>query len=229
MAANNYTVNIPPLAPLANPHNANVAQGVAAGNPRNLADVTGAQRETTARKRLKKSDPASVTDNEMAQALVREVAVTAEVSAGVYGGAAAGVAAQLAKLSGQMNAGFAALNAGLAALNAGLAAMNATDRARRRNTNIQNDVPLAQLQKVVAGVGPPLPGGIATAPPNAPVGTPYTTLGAGGLAPIDLNELNQMTLAQISALAEWANEDFEIIAGDNIAVRRNKLREHYTV
>jgi hypothetical protein len=61
------------------------------------------------------------------------------------------------------------------------------------------------------------------------VGTPYPTLGAGGLAPINLNELNNMTLAQISALAEWANEDFEIIAGDNIAVRRNKLRDHYTV
>ena len=48
------------------------------------------------------------------------------------------------------------------------------------------------------------------------------------------NEKRQMrslpfTLDQISALSQWANDDFGIVAGDDAGVQRNKLRSHYTV
>eukprot|EP00549_Striatella_unipunctata_P017804 CAMPEP_0118693266 /NCGR_PEP_ID=MMETSP0800-20121206/11807_1 /TAXON_ID=210618 ORGANISM="Striatella unipunctata, Strain CCMP2910" /NCGR_SAMPLE_ID=MMETSP0800 /ASSEMBLY_ACC=CAM_ASM_000638 /LENGTH=39 /DNA_ID= /DNA_START= /DNA_END= /DNA_ORIENTATION= len=36
-----------------------------------------------------------------------------------------------------------------------------------------------------------------------------------------------MTLDRISLLAEWANDDFGIIAGDTVAIQRNKLLQHY--
>jgi hypothetical protein len=57
----------------------------------------------------------------------------------------------------------------------------------------------------------------------APVGTAYPA----ELAPANHFELSSMTLEEISALAEWANDHFGIADGDVLAARLAKLQMHY--
>ena len=109
-----------------------------------------------------------------------------------------------------------------------MTAMLSSARARRRNAMILDNHPLVQLQKEVAGVGQPLPGRPQAVVPASPVGTVYPVgVGVGGLAPNNMNELNGMSLDQISALSEWANDTFGILPGDNIGEQCDKLRHHY--
>lgn len=207
MANTNYNVNIPSSDATVNPVNLPyVAPAVAVGTARHLDNVTNAHKETQSRKRMKKTDPNSITNDEVANSLVREAAVLAEHVAGKYG---AGVAT-----AAQVDA---------------LTAMVRSDRARRLNANIPLQHPLTQLRKEVAGVGNPLPNRApAAGVVAAPVGTLYPVApGAGGFAPSNLDDLVNMTLDQISALSQWANDDFGIVAGDNVGQQRNKLRKHY--
>ena len=99
-----------------------------------------------------------------------------------------------------------------------LSLMAETSNVRiRRSNRRRNDGQIAALLKVNAGNGPPLPG-----QPNAQVipgavGNPYPNF------PAPMNALVQMSHAEINLLAQWANETFGIIDGDNIGVRRTKL------
>ena len=72
--AGNYNANIPSLPGLNDANAAALAQpaaGVAAGTARGLEDTTNAHEEAEARKKLKRADNASVTDNEISEAVVR--------------------------------------------------------------------------------------------------------------------------------------------------------------
>ena len=241
--AGTYNSNIPAPLPLADP-NAQalvpLAPVIAAGAPRNINDVTNAMQETSGRKRQKIINNASVTDAEVSYSAARQVAVTAEYAEGVYGavgapGWAQPLFAQLNAVQAQLNAGQAQLNAVQAQLNAGHAQLNkvhamqrlnAAQRRNHRNANAGGLNPqLIPLVKVIAGVGPPTPGQPPAVPAVAvaPVGAVYPAT----IAPANKNELDSMTLAQISQLAEWANDHFGIVVADNVRQRRNKLHNHY--
>jgi hypothetical protein len=79
----------------------------------------------------------------------------------------------------------------------------------------------------------PLPNHVARVPAIVapPVGTLYPVgLPVGQVfVPVDSHALYRMTLQQISELAEWANEDFGIVVGDDVTTRRVKLFQHYSI
>ena len=216
--ANNYNMNIPSTAVLADAEAAAIcgppAAPIVAGNRRNLADLTNAMAETRARKRIKETNDASVSNAELSQSVVRETAVAVELAAGAYPNAGA-------------PAWAAELIANVQALTANVQAMDARMRlstAQRWNhRNHATGGNFQQLVKVVANVGPPLPGQGAQNPPTAAVGTVYPI----EFAPANANDLGDMTCAQMSRLAEWANDHFGIVAGDPVEVQRNKLLHHY--
>eukprot|EP00523_Entomoneis_sp_CCMP467_P003265 CAMPEP_0168745756 /NCGR_PEP_ID=MMETSP0724-20121128/14785_1 /TAXON_ID=265536 /ORGANISM="Amphiprora sp., Strain CCMP467" /LENGTH=245 /DNA_ID=CAMNT_0008793485 /DNA_START=101 /DNA_END=838 /DNA_ORIENTATION=- len=234
------------------------APAIAAGAPRNAADVTAAAEETRARKRAKTVDNALVSDAELAASITREVAVASEHAAGTYGVAAAGapaagapawgvnlmrdmaaltanvatLTANVATLTanvGTLTANVGTLEGNVGTLSATVAGIDARQRlalAQRRNARKASsggNIPFVQLVKVNVGVGPPLPGAAAQNPNNDAVGTTYPN----ALAPATLYELDSWTSAQISALAEWANDDFGIVDGDTVEVRKSKLLDHY--
>ena len=231
--AGTYNSDIPASLPLADP-NAQalvpLAPVIAAGAPRNINDVTNAMQETSGRKRQKIINNASVTDAEVSYSAARQVAVTAEYAEGVYGavgapGWAQPLFAQLNAVHAQLNAGHAQLNAQLNAVHA-MQQLNAAQHRNHRNATAGGLNPqLIPLVKVIAGVGPPTPGQPPAVPAVAvaPVGAVYPA----AIAPANKNELDSMTLAQISQLAEWANDHFGIVVADNVGQRRNKLHNHY--
>jgi archaellum component FlaC len=101
--------------------------------------------------------------------------------------------------------------------------------ARRRNQLLHGIHPdnfvLFQLYKVKTGVGSPIHGQQRTADMQpAAIGTAYPD----NVAPRELDALVNMSLRQISVLAEWANDDFGIVRGDGAGVQRGKLLAHYT-
>lgn len=218
-----YNMDIPGSTGLANAHADGFcgppAPAIASGNPRTAADLVHATAETRARKRQKKVDNASVTDAELSQSIIRETAVAAELAAGAYGIAGAPLWAA------QLTANVATISATVAQIDARLR----LGTARRRNLRNHGTrgggatPPFHQLFKVHANLGPPLPGRAAQNPVAAPVGSIYPV----GIAPATRDDLNNMTLGQISRLAEWANDNFGIVAGDGIATSRNKLLDHY--
>ena len=187
--------------------------------------MTNAMAETKARMRQKKINHASVTDAELSESAVRQAAIASELVADTYNNGA-GV--------GGTPAWAIPLTANVATLTANVATMDARqrcERAQRRNRRhhiLGGNHPFTQLVKWNADVGPPLPGQAAQNPPVAAVGTVYPTAGVV-VAPTTPSELNSMTLAQISLLAEWANDDFGIVAGDTVAIQRNKLADHYLI
>ena len=209
--ANNYNMNIPSTAVLVDAEAAAIcgppAAPIVAGNRRNLADLTNAMAETRARKHLKETNDASVSNAEVSQSVVRETAVAVELAAGAY-----------------PNAGAPAWAAGLiATVQAMDARMRLSTAQRWNHRNHATGGNFQQLVKVVANVGPPLPGQGAQNPPTAAVGTVYPI----EFAPANANDLGDMTCAQMSRLAEWANDHFGIVAGDPVEVQRNKLLHHY--
>ena len=223
--ANNYNMNIPSTVGLADADAAAIcgppAAPIVAGNRRNLADLTNAMAETRARKHLKETNDASVSNAEVSQSVARETAVAVELAAGAYPNA--GAPAWAAELIANVQA----LTANEQALTATVQAMDARMRlstAQRWNhRNHATGGNFQQLVKVVANVGPPLPGQGAQNPPTAAVGTVYPI----EFAPANANDLGDMTNAQMSRLAEWANDHFGIVAGDPVEVQRNKLLHHY--
>ena len=213
--AGTYNSNIPASLPLADP-NAQalvpLAPVIAAGAPRNINDVTNAMQETSGRKRQKITNDASVTDAEVSYSAARQAAVTAEYAQGVYG--AVGAPGWALPLFAQLNEVHA------------MQRLNTAQRRNHRNANAGGLNPqLIPLVKVIAGVGPPTPGQPPAVPAVAvaPVGAVYPA----AIAPVNKNELDSMTLAQISQLAEWANDHFGIVDADNVGQRRNKLHNHY--
>ena len=229
-----YSINIPSTAALTNPSAAATcgppAPAIAAGTLRNVVDMTNAMAETQARKRHKKVNPASVTDAELSESVVRQAAVASELVADMYNNGAGGAGAPA--WATPLVASVATLAANVENLTANVATIDARQRcgcAQRRNQRnhpLGGNHPFTQLVKCNANVGPPLPGQAAQNPPVATVGTVYPTAGFV-MAPTTPHELNNMTLARISLLAEWANDDFGIVAGDTVAIQRNKLLEHY--
>ena len=230
--ANNYNMNIPSTVGLADADAAAIcgppAAPIVAGNRRNLADLTNAMAETRARKHLKETSDASVSNAEVSQSVVRETAVAVELAAGAYpnAGAPAWAAGLIADVQA-LTAIVQTLTANVQALAANVQAMDARMRlstAQRWNhRNHATGGNFQQLVKVVANVGPPLPGQGAQNPPTAAVGTVYPI----EFAPANANDLGDMTCAQMSRLAEWANDHFGIVAGDPVEVQRNKLLHHY--
>jgi hypothetical protein len=100
----------------------------------------------------------------------------------------------------------------------------ALSQRRNRRCFGPHDAQLNQLVKVNPGIGPPLtphPASAGMLP--APVGTLYPA----AMAPATFTEITDMTLAQISVLAEWANDDFGIRPGDDEGTRQAKLLHHY--
>ena len=83
MARNTFA--IPASAPVANPAGVldQPAPAIVANTPRTLAEVSNAELETRARKKMRETNPASVTNLEVAQSVARENAVMAEVAAGL--------------------------------------------------------------------------------------------------------------------------------------------------
>jgi hypothetical protein len=236
-----YNINIPASAPLANATANNhvaVAAAIHAGQVRTLADVAEAREETMSRKRLKSVNDNAVTADEISLSSLREVAVLGEGAAGLYGapvvapGAAPAWALPLLALPGQVAAltnQVAALTNQLNALAGQVNAMDARQRcqtAQRYNRVNCEDRAFRQLVKVNAGIGPPLPGRAAQIILADPVGTLYPV--AQAFVPDTLAALNQMSASEISALAEWANEDFGIQAGDSLAVCRSQVFQHYS-
>jgi hypothetical protein len=125
-----------------------------------------------------------------------------------------------------MDAHIQAMNVRIEAVAARIDAVETRQRlaiAQRRNFQLISaggTFQLHQLLKVNVSVGPPLPGQAATANmAPAPVGSTYPV----ELAPSNAEELNGMMMGRISALAEWANDDFGIDQGDHKGVRRVKL------
>ncbi|KAF0761174.1 hypothetical protein AaE_003467 [Aphanomyces astaci] len=89
----NYTVAVPALNALANPH-ANAiapvfAPAIAPGNPLDINDVLAATDDFVSRNRLREVDGDCVTDAEMGAARVRRHAVLGEHAASMYPGAGA--------------------------------------------------------------------------------------------------------------------------------------------
>ena len=232
------------------------AAPIVAGTGRNLADLTNAMAETRARKRTKETNDGSVSNAEVSQSVVRETAVAVELAAGAYPNAgapawAAGLIPNVQALTANvqaltaneqaLTANVQALDANVQALTANVQALTANEQAltatvqamdarmrlstaqRWNHRNHATGGNFQQLVKVVANVGPPLPGQGAQNPPTAAVGTVYPI----AFAPANADDLLNMTNAQMSRLAEWANDHFGIVAEDNVNVRRNKLLHHY--
>ena len=179
------------------------ATAIVAGTARSFQDATDDCNDTKARKKLKRADDVTVTDNEIAQAVVCETAVAVEVSSDLYADTIA-----------------PAWAIPLLSLPAQIACMQAqfTNHAFSGHGGNPENFVLSQPQKKTAGIGAPLP--------FHPGGTPFP---AGAQAPTNRDDIFAMNHAQISALAEWANETFGIVAGDNLTGRRRKLGMFYGV
>uniref|UniRef100_A0A7S2U4Q7 Uncharacterized protein n=1 Tax=Attheya septentrionalis TaxID=420275 RepID=A0A7S2U4Q7_9STRA len=230
---NCYSIDIPASDPLADPNAQNVAPAapaIEAGQLCQIEDVTNAMKELHSRKCQKTSNIDSVTEDEMAHSVARLAAVTSEYAAGV------GAPAWATQMEARMHARFDTMDARFDTVDARLytteiqMAHERLETAQLRNNrriSTSADAPLVPLIKVIAGLGPPTIGQVATNPPlaPAPVGTTYP----GDLSPGSIRELEGMTLNQISVLAEWAHDNFGIVNEDLIRDRRAKLRGHYTI
>jgi hypothetical protein len=82
--------------------------------------------------------------------------------------------------------------------------------------------PLYPLLKTNVGVGPGLPNG----PPAPPPGfVAAVAIGASpGNFPATTQALDNLTPAQLNGLAIMYNDDFGVLAGDNVTVTRNKFQ-----
>jgi hypothetical protein len=230
------------------------APAIEAGQLCQIEDVTNAMKELHSRKCQKISNIDSVTEDEMAHSVARLAAVSSEYAAGVGAPAwatqmEARMHARFDALFDTINARFDTVDARFDTMDARFDTMDARFdtvdarfdtmeiqmaherletaqlRNNRRMKTIRVDHPLVPLIKVIAGLGPPTMGQVATNPPLAPVGTTYP----GDLSPGSIRELEGMTLNQISVLAEWAHDNFGIVNEDLIRDRRAKLRGHYTM
>ena len=121
-------------------------------------------------------------------------------------------------------AGIAAAIAGIAAAIAGNTAAIANVRVCGRNLAATRGVgasALVALRKETPGLGPQLPGpghlGVQ------PAAVPVVGAVPGAIFPARLDLLMSLGHQQIRTLSIWYNDDFGIIAGDNISQRRTKL------
>lgn len=255
-APNNYSVDIPPTVNLTDPAAAALAPSqpaIVAGSARALADVSNACAETKSRMKLRRNFD-NVTEDEVSEAVVREFAVASEVAAGLYGPAgtppwATAMVNQVTALANQVTAlanlpnQVTALSNQVTALANQVAETNARGRsmeARSKNMarqSVGGNFELVQLCKVNADIGQPLPNanaagrlpavGLVNA---AAIGTVYPTAAGGAVRfPRMWDDIDTLTHADISALAEWLNDDFGIVRNDAIGHRRRMVREHYTL
>jgi len=213
-APNQYAFKIPGSEPLAD-ENANAhstdAPAIESGAGRSIGDVTNCMRELKRRKVMKLNPPtlAAVTSDEVSASFVRQVAVASEVASGTYG-ARLGQPAWAVRMEDRLNQ--------LMNQQKQLTARFDRMEARRFNRGKELDDPLVPLFKVRPGVGPPLPGCQATAVEDAEIGARYPNF------PASMNRLNALTRRQISVFAEWSNETFGIVDGDDVSTWRNKFR-----
>ena len=218
-----YPNAIPPTAELLDPAALaaipnNRAPGIDSGAPALLQDVSNASKEVGLRVNAKAMGFA-VTDAEVAQSIVRQHAVVSHHAATVGG------VVTNADLLTAINARFDAMDARFDAVEA--RQFNAD--ARAYNAHLLDDHPIRILRKEDVGLLPPTNAMFVAVQSNF-VG-PAANLNTELPLPFDQpskNDLNNLTMQQISNLARQAGTDFGIVHGDQVAVRRLKVLRHFT-
>ena len=202
------------------------APAIAAGAAIALLNVTNASNETATRRNLKAMGYV-VSDDELAQSIVREHAVISHHAATTGGGVTnAALLAAINAMSDNINAMNDNINARIDLLEA----IQFNIDARLFNGRVQDGTPLRMLRKQHVGllpVGNPMFG--AAAPtffgPPANVNTVLPLQAAV----TTVNDLNNLTMQQISDLARQAGTDFGIVAGDPVAARRWKIVRYFGI
>ena len=191
------------------------APAITANAAPSLGDVTNAHRETKHRLALKKMGFA-VTDNEVAQSLIREHAVLSHHAANSGGVSNATLLATINNLQNTMADGFRGVNARIDNM-----------ECRGVNASSGHNTPLLMLVKQHPGMLPLADPMFVGHPPNIVgpvplVGTPLPL--PEGFTLTDLLGLNHQ---EISNLARMAGTNFGIVAGDNLDARREKIRSYF--
>lgn len=186
---------------------------IIAGAPLNVNDVNDSRRELRSRKRMR--ELGQVPENSVSVSEIRHHAVISEHTVNLIAGAPApawfapAVAAAVAPI--------------VSRLENSEARVKNCSRVDAANNGVHNAFasPLSPLCKIIAGLGPPLPGGAGGAGLIAP------TVGAvvGAPFPGTVAALNAITAAQINVLARLFNDQFGIVAGDGLLERRQKFRD----
>mmetsp|Transcript_14870 Transcript_14870/g.21449 ORF Transcript_14870/g.21449 Transcript_14870/m.21449 type:complete len:242 (-) Transcript_14870:440-1165(-) len=236
MAANNfYSIPIPASAPLANvnaANNSHDAAGIAVGAPRQLADLTNALRETRTRQELKENKPpnlTAVTSDEITSSKLRSHTVATELMVGQNDGLlGAGAPLWAITMAANQHENQQANQLALQALTANqqenqlalqaLKAMILNERSRR--LNMASPHTIIALRKENQGWGDQLPGGFGNVPAY-----PAHALGQQcPFYPANYVELTGLSNVDLGNLSIYFNDDFGIVAGDNLAARRAKFR-----
>jgi hypothetical protein len=233
-----YSNNIPSLTHVADPSAAAMLNGtqappVAANTPLNKRNVVDSVNETRARKRMRNNGPTGpkiITDEELADAVIREHAVIAEHQAVVFPavGAPAWFGPAITNVIGPAidNVIGTAIANAILPLEIRIENMD----FKRSNEKIlaieRDDVALSPLKKFIAGNGNVLPGHaveVADLPALAPfaVGAEIQT----PIFPKDKSALRSLNHMNLSVLSALYNHDFGIHPGDSLEIRHSKFEK----